>query len=155
MVLSDSLHESISPAATPLELRMSVKNPAKASNMARSTLRGLWLWPMYSMWPWNLAASPIDLIMVSKRSATTLHWVVKAAFPVKLSTVTFAKVLNLGWAVGNCLKTLLTQTNNINKYFKNYNKNLSLLDQAFADDCNGLVTDTFSGAGDVGNLFQS
>ena len=92
MVLRAPFHESISPAATPLELRMSVRNPAKASNMARLTLRGLWLWPMYSMWPWNLAASSIDLIMASKRSATTLHWEVKAAFPVKLSTGTEAKV---------------------------------------------------------------
>ena len=90
MVLRAPLHESISPAATPLELRMSVRNPAKASNMARSTLRGLWLWPL------NLAASSMEEIITSKRSATTLHWVVKAAFPVKLSTGTFVKVLNLG-----------------------------------------------------------
>ena len=45
MVSSAPIHELMSAAATPLKLRMSARNPAKASNMVRSTLRGLWLWP--------------------------------------------------------------------------------------------------------------
>jgi len=84
-------------------LRMSVRNPAKASNMARSTLRGLWLWlSMYSTWPLNLFASSIDSIIASKRSNATLHWVVKAAFPVNL----FEAIFKGAGMMMNCLKTL-------------------------------------------------
>ena len=45
-------------------------------------------------------------IMASKRSATTLHWALKAAFPARLSTSTSAKEPNFFCASGNSLNIL-------------------------------------------------